>query len=141
MTLLEVLVRIYVRHLADRRHRDVVGLAFADEVEHFPIAGELPDEQVDRVDIGAAREAVLEDLLTGPLRISHHLYEPIPLGIFEAGQHDLGVGTIVDAPGTDAAMAQAAGAQSSVSVVDQAQLHHRDQAFLLADFDRLSSHT
>ena len=67
--------------------------------------------QLERVPVGATREAVLEQLDAGPLRIAHELDERLPLVLFDAAEEDPAVAALEEVERLDRLLAEARGDQ------------------------------
>src|SRR5262249_37572173 len=124
-------------HGRHRRERHAAALRRLVELLDRLLAAPLLEEDLERVEVGAAREPVLEQLHRRPLRIPHDLDEVSPLMLFDAAQEDPAVLALHEAEGLDRLGPQARRDQAAVWPEAEGELEDGGQRLLHRDLDVL----
>ncbi len=125
------------RHVEHRRARHTALL----QLDVSSLALQMPErgfeERHQRVTVGAARDAVGEDVRARPFGAADVLHEPRPLILFRAADEERAVGELNDPPGSDAALAEPRGDAPGVGPVHEVHLEVGGDRGLHVDVDVL----
>jgi hypothetical protein len=103
----EMVAFVHLPHRVDRSEGDPRLLRRLVQVGDLPPGYPLAHQRLQRVHVLCARDAILEDILAGPLGIAHQLDQALPLMLFDREDEDLAVLAVGEEPRAERARAQA----------------------------------
>src|SRR5207245_8060813 len=98
----------------DRGKRDSVALSLLEDLLYRLLAAPLLEENLERVEVRAAREAIGEELDRRPLGVAHDVDQALPLVLLDAAEEDPPVAALHEAERLDRLGAQARGDETAV---------------------------
>src|SRR2546428_6740329 len=119
-----------VAHGRDRGERDAAALGRLVELLYRLLAAPLLEENLERVEVRAAREAVGEELDRRPLGVAHDVDQALPLVLLDAAEEDPPVAALHEAERLNRLGAQPRGDETAVGPELEGELEDGRQALL-----------
>src|SRR5207253_1194993 len=119
-----------VAHGRDRGERHAAALRRLVELLYRLLAAPLLQEDLERVEVRAPREAVGEELDRRPLRVAHDVDQTLPLVLLDAAEEDPPVAALHEAERLDRLGAQPRSDETAVGPELEGELEDGRQALL-----------